>query len=123
MAARSLPPARTGQNGCSLGLPSGRTVARNAIAKHGVPGGTGWPQSNAMMPGQSITAAAAISGAPDSNSCQAATIAIVTTLAPRGAGSSLTHRQLTSGVRGFENRLHGSLVVGPVLGGAPERTL
>ena len=39
MAARSLPPARTGQNGCSLGLPSGRAVARNATGKHGVPGG------------------------------------------------------------------------------------
>jgi hypothetical protein len=38
MAARSLPSARTGQNGCSLGLPSGRVVARNAIEKLGVPG-------------------------------------------------------------------------------------
>jgi hypothetical protein len=27
-------------------------VARNAIAKHGVPGGAGWPRSNAVMPGQ-----------------------------------------------------------------------
>ncbi len=74
MAARSLPPARTGQNGCSLGLPSGRVVARKAIGNHAVPGGAGRPRSNAVMPGQSIAAAAAISGAPDSNSCQVATM-------------------------------------------------
>jgi hypothetical protein len=74
MAASSLPPASTGQNGCSLGLPSGRVVARNAIAKHGVPGAAGWPRSKAVMPGHSIAATAAISGAPDSNSRQVATM-------------------------------------------------
>jgi len=41
MAARSLPPASTGQNGCNLGLPSGRVVARKAIGNHAVPGGAG----------------------------------------------------------------------------------
>jgi hypothetical protein len=74
MAARSVPPARTGQNGCRLGLPSGRTVARKAIGNHGVPGGAGWPRSNAVMPGQNIAAAAAICGAADSNSRQVATM-------------------------------------------------
>jgi hypothetical protein len=56
------------------GLPSGRAVARNATGKHGVPGGAGWPRPKAVMPGQSIAAAAAISGAPDSNSRQVATM-------------------------------------------------
>jgi hypothetical protein len=74
MAARSLPPARTGQNGCSLGLPSGRAVARNATGKHGMPADAGWPRPNAVMPGHSIAAAAAICGAPDSNSPQVTTM-------------------------------------------------
>ena len=90
MAASSLPSARTGQNGCSLGLPSGRAVARNAIGKHGVPGGAGWPRPKAVMPGQSIAAAAAISGAPDSNSCQVATMPL-----SRAAGQP-GYRSLTS---------------------------
>jgi hypothetical protein len=90
MAARSLPPARTGQNGCSLGLPSGRTVARNATGKHRVPGGTGWPRPNPVMPGHSIAAAAAICGAPDSNSPQAATMPL-----SRAAGQP-GHRPLTA---------------------------
>ena len=92
MAARSLPPARTGQNGCSLGLPSGRAVARNATGKHGVPGGAGWPRPKAVMPGHSIAAAAAISGAPDSNSCQVATMPL-----SRAAGQP-GYRSLTSTV-------------------------
>jgi len=90
MAARSLPPARTGQNGCSLGLPSGRTVARNVTGKHGVPGGAGGPRPKAVMPGQRIAAAAAISGAPDSNSCQVATMPL-----SRAAGQP-GYRSLTS---------------------------
>jgi hypothetical protein len=100
MAARSLPSARTGQNGRSLGLPSGRVVARNAIEKHGVPGGAGRPRPKAVMPGQSNAATAAISAASYANSCQVATTAIVATLAPPGAGSRFTHRQQTSGVPG-----------------------
>ncbi len=83
MAARSLPPARTGQNGCSRGLPSGRTVARNATGKHGMPGGAGWPRPKAVMPGHSIAAAAAISGAPDSNSPQVATMPLSRHFAPQ----------------------------------------
>jgi hypothetical protein len=98
MAARSLPPARTGQNGCSLGLPSGRAVARNAIVKHGVPGGAGWPRPKAVMPGQSTAAAAAISGAPDSNSCQVATTPLSRYSRRRAALLSLTRQQRTSGV-------------------------
>jgi len=98
MAARSLPPARTGQNGCSLGLPSGRTVARNAIGKPGVPGGAGWPRSKAVMPGHSIAAAAAISGAPDSNSPQVATMPLSRNPRRRAARLPLTHQQRSSGV-------------------------
>ena len=98
MAARSLPPARTGQNGCSLGLPSGRVVARNAIGKHGVPGGAGWPRSKAVMPGQSMAAAAAVCGAPVSNSCQVATMPLSRHPRRRAARLPLTHQQRSSGV-------------------------
>ena len=105
MAARSLPLARTGQNGCSLGLPSDRVVARNAIGNHGMPAGTGPPRSKAVMPGQSIAAAAAISGAPDSNACQVATMPLSRHSRRGAARSSLTDHQLTSGVLGFGNRL------------------
>lgn len=72
------------------GLPSGRAVARNATGKHGVPGGAGWPRPKAVMPGQNIAAAAAISGAPDSNSCQVATMPL-----SRAAGQP-GYRSLTS---------------------------
>ena len=95
MAARSLPPARTGQNGCSLGLPSGRTVARNATGKHGAPGGAGWPRPKAVMPGHSIAATAAISGAPDSNSRQVATTPLSRHSRRKAARLSLTHQQRT----------------------------
>ena len=91
MAARGLLPDRTGQNRCSLGLPSGRVVARKAIGKHGVPGGAGCPRSKAVMPGQSIAAAAAICGAPDSNSCQVATMP----LSRHSCHEEPDHRSLT----------------------------
>jgi hypothetical protein len=74
MAANSLPSARIGQNGCSRGLPSGRLVARNAIENHGPADLVNSPRCNAVMPGQSSRAVAAMSGALDSNSRQVATV-------------------------------------------------
>src|SRR5262249_60594188 len=74
-AANSGRAAGTGQNGCSRGLPSGRMLAKYATANHGAPAGLGSPRCNAVMPGHSIHATAAMRGAADSNSLHVATAA------------------------------------------------
>jgi len=63
-------PPGPGRTGCSRGLPSRRAVARNAIGNHGAPGGPGSPRFSAVMPGHTIAATAAMSGASDSKSRQ-----------------------------------------------------
>ena len=68
IAAKRRPPARIGQNGCTRGLPSLRTVARYAMEKHGVSDATFSPRCNAVMPGQSRAATAATAGAAASKS-------------------------------------------------------
>ena len=63
MAAYRRPLAMTGQNGCSRGPPSGRTVARYATVNTWPSAGRGSPRSSAQMPGHSLAVVAASSGA------------------------------------------------------------